>query len=71
MHIYIVHSNSPFSVSENPYFIEFMDYVRPSYVPPSQYVLSHTIMDAKFARIQVEDIGRLKQRKHLTLLFDG
>ncbi|KAG0699328.1 hypothetical protein DFH29DRAFT_787104, partial [Suillus ampliporus] len=30
---YVVHSNSPFSVSENPYFLEFIDYIRPSYIP--------------------------------------
>ncbi|KAG1763650.1 hypothetical protein EV702DRAFT_922308, partial [Suillus placidus] len=36
---YVVHSNSPFSVSENPYFLEFMDYIQPSYIPPTRYVL--------------------------------
>ncbi|KAG1750470.1 uncharacterized protein EDB91DRAFT_1031367, partial [Suillus paluster] len=36
---YVVHSNSPFSVTENPYFLEFIDYIRPSYILPTRYVL--------------------------------
>jgi hypothetical protein len=66
-----MHSNSPFSATENPYFLEFIDYIRPSYVPPTRYVLSHTLMDTEYARVQLEEIGRLKQRHRLTLLFDG
>ncbi|KAG2355269.1 hypothetical protein BDR07DRAFT_1207502, partial [Suillus spraguei] len=31
---YVIHSNSPFSVSENSYFLEFINYIWPSYVPP-------------------------------------
>jgi hypothetical protein len=28
-------------------------------------------MDSEYARVQTEEIGRLKQRKRLTLFFDG
>lgn len=68
---YVVHSNSLFSVTKNPYFLEFIDYIRLSYIPPTRYVLSHTIMDSEYARVSIEEIGRLKQRNRLTLLFDG
>ncbi|KAG2362574.1 hypothetical protein BDR07DRAFT_1284347, partial [Suillus spraguei] len=68
---YVIHSNSPFSVSENSYFLEFINYIWPSYVPPTHYVLLHTIMDSEYAQVSIEEIDRLKKRQRLTLLFDG
>lgn len=60
-----------FRSAEDPFLHEWLDVIRPSYTTPSRYVLSHTIMDAEAARIQIEDIARLKATKRLTLLFDG
>ena len=60
-----------FHAAGNPFLHAWLNKLRPSYQPPSQYVLSHTIMDVEAARAQVEDMTRLKARKHLTLLFDG
>ncbi|KAG1848845.1 hypothetical protein C8R48DRAFT_556173, partial [Suillus tomentosus] len=36
---FIVHSNIPFSVTENWFFRHFLDEIRPSYQAPSRYVL--------------------------------
>jgi hypothetical protein len=38
---------------------------------PTQFVLSHSIMDAEAAHVQIKESNQLKKGKHLTLLFDG
>lgn len=68
---YIVHSNASFRTSSDWYFVDFVRDIRPSYTPASPYVLSHTLLDAESARVQTEEIERLKKRTFLTLLFDG
>lgn len=68
---FLVHTNSAFRSAENPFLYEWLDVIRPSYIPASRYVLSHTIMDAEAARVQVEEIARLHSRNLLTMLFDG
>ncbi|KAG2051181.1 hypothetical protein BDR06DRAFT_890205, partial [Suillus hirtellus] len=68
---FIVHSNIPFSVTENWFFQHFLDEIHPSYQAPSHYVLSHSIMDSEIAHVQMEDIARLKGHKCLTYLLDG
>lgn len=68
---YLVHANVAFRSAEDPFLLEFLDHIRPSYNPPSRYVLSHTVMDAESARAHTEDITRLKSWKRLTMLFDG
>jgi hypothetical protein len=35
---------------------------------PLRYVLSHSIMDGEAARVQLEDISRVKEWKWLTLM---
>jgi hypothetical protein len=68
---FVVHANLAFRATENPFFHEFLNVIRPSYVPPTRYVLSHSIMDGEAARVQLEDHHRLKALPRLTLLFDG
>jgi hypothetical protein len=68
---FLVHGNVAFCVAENVFLSAWLNKIRPSYVPPSRYVLSHTIMDAEAAQTQVEEVERLKLQKQLTLLFDG
>ena len=67
----MVHANIAFAAAENWYFRDFLDELRPSYSAPSRYVLSHTIMNGEAARVQIEEMDRLKPRKRLTLLIDG
>ena len=71
LYSYIVHSNSPFSASQNFYFREFVNYIHPSYIPPTRYVLSHSILESEVARVQLEDLERLENSRNQTLLYDG
>jgi hypothetical protein len=68
---FIVHANIAFSASENWYFREFLNELRPSYESPSRFVLSHSIMDSEAARVQLEELHRLSKRSRLTLLYNG
>lgn len=68
---FIVHANLAFSMTENPYYHEFTDEIRPSHVASSRYVLSHSTMDGEAARVQIEKIGQLKSGKRPMLLIDG
>ena len=67
----LVHANISFLAAENPFFHLFLDTIRPSYTAPSQYVLSHNLLDSECVRVQQEDIDRLKGHTKLTLLLDG
>jgi len=67
----MVHKNISFVSAEDHLFAEFINVIRPSYTPPSRYILSHRIMDAEAARVQKEDIDTLKSQKLSTLLIDG
>ncbi|KAF8645091.1 hypothetical protein AX14_009283 [Amanita brunnescens Koide BX004] len=68
---FFIHANIPFSVAGDEYFHEFLNEIRPSYEAPSRYVLSHNLLDSEAARVELEEIDRLKARKCLTLLLDG
>ncbi|KAF9234431.1 ribonuclease H-like domain-containing protein [Melanogaster broomeanus] len=68
---FFIHANIPFLAADDPFFHIFLNTIRPSYNAPSQYVLSHNLLDSEAVRVQQEDIDRLKDRKKLTLLLDG
>ena len=68
---WFIHANIPFLAVENPFFRLFLDTIRPSYLAPSRYVLSHNLLDSECVRVQQEDIDRLKRHTKLTLLLDG
>jgi hypothetical protein len=68
---FIVHSNTAFEASNNFFLGDFFDTLRPSYQPPSAYVLSHRLLDAEKARVQLVEMGYLKASNFFTLLFDG
>jgi hypothetical protein len=59
-----------FSVSENWFFLDFLNELQPLYEAPSRYVLSHSIMDAEAARVELEEIVYMKDRKRLAFLID-
>ena len=48
-----VMSNIPFSVIENPWFIDMLKTLQPGYDPPSRQVLSGTLLQAELSRINV------------------
>ena len=68
---FFVHANIAFRSGEDPFLRQFTDAIRPSYTPPTRYVLSHRLLDAEISRVDVEEIARLHKRKRLTLLIDG
>ncbi|KAF8572607.1 hypothetical protein K439DRAFT_1378078, partial [Ramaria rubella] len=45
---YLVHANASFASSEDPYFRKFISNLHPTYVPPSQYALTQTLLPAEF-----------------------
>lgn len=65
------HGNLPFTASENPYFLKFINAIRPSYNPPTAYVLSHSIMDSEAAHVRLQEGERITQSKLYTFLIDG
>uniref|UniRef100_A0A0W0GAT8 DUF659 domain-containing protein n=1 Tax=Moniliophthora roreri TaxID=221103 RepID=A0A0W0GAT8_MONRR len=68
---FIVHSCSAFRSAENPYLEDFCNEIRPSYMLPSRYVLSHTILDSENGRVYLLEVARIASFKWiLTLLID-
>jgi len=45
--------NIPFSVIENPYFVDLIKTLQSGYDPPSRQVLSGTLLQAEVARVNV------------------
>ncbi|CAK5283387.1 unnamed protein product [Mycena citricolor] len=68
---FVVHSNSAFRISENPYLKEWINTLRPSYEIPSRYVLSNRLMQAEVSRVKLEEIARVQAQTRQTILFDG
>ncbi|KAF8225744.1 hypothetical protein L208DRAFT_1408030 [Tricholoma matsutake] len=71
-----------FSVSENWFFLNFLNELWPLYEAPSRYVLSHSIMDAEaassnlseassYCSVATDSTAVSYDRKRLTLLIDG
>ncbi|PPQ89295.1 hypothetical protein CVT25_000319 [Psilocybe cyanescens] len=68
---YFVHSNVPFSSSENYFFLKWINFVKPSYSPATQYVLMERLLPVEEAWAFTEDMKQLEGRKNLTYLIDG
>lgn len=68
---FFIHANLSFNAVENPYFLEFLNALRPMYKAPSRFVLSTSILDAEASRVMLKNMEDLKDRKFLTLLVDG
>ncbi|RDB15798.1 hypothetical protein Hypma_003642 [Hypsizygus marmoreus] len=68
---FLVHGNIPFSASENHFFLKWLEFIRPTYKPPTRYVLTERYLPAEESRVVSEDIKRLEGRKYMTYLIDG
>ena len=68
---YVVHVNVSFASFLNWFFWDFLNGAQPSYTPPSQYVLSYTILDGEAARVQLKEMDRVENKKLLTHIIDG
>ncbi|KAF7351528.1 DUF659 domain-containing protein [Mycena sanguinolenta] len=68
---YVIHSNTAFRSVENPFLLEFLHDLRPTYNPPGCYALTHTLLDSEAADVFLWETERLKSSNLLTLLEDG
>jgi hypothetical protein len=57
----------PWRVIENPFFIEALKEMNPSYEPPSRKLLSGRIFEAQLAKVNDKVKNILEQKKNLTL----
>ena len=57
----------PFSVIENPFFVEFLYEMRPGYDPPTREMLSGRLLSQETSRVNVKIDEIIKDSKHLTL----
>ncbi|GET56204.1 ribonuclease H-like domain-containing protein [Rhizophagus irregularis DAOM 181602=DAOM 197198] len=61
----------PFSIIENPFFIEFLHEMRPGYEPPTSELLSGRLLNQETARINDKIKEIIKNSENLTLALDG
>ncbi|CAB5366112.1 unnamed protein product [Rhizophagus irregularis] len=61
----------PFSIIENPFFIEFLHEMRPGYEPPTSELLSGKLLNQETARINDKIKEIIKNSENLTLALDG
>jgi hypothetical protein len=57
----------PFSIIENPFFIEFLHEMRPGYEPPTSELLSGRLLNQETARINDKIKEIIKYSENLTL----
>nr|CAG8663054.1 2185_t:CDS:2 [Entrophospora candida] len=60
-----------FGVVENPFFIDFVKNLKPSYNLPSRIKLKETLVEEEVAIINVKIINELEKTNNLTLTIDG
>ncbi|RHZ75434.1 hypothetical protein Glove_213g29 [Diversispora epigaea] len=63
--------NFPFSVIENPWFINMIKSLQPTYDSPSRRTLSGTLLQSELARINVLTINKLEKGNNFTIALDG
>ncbi|THU81496.1 hypothetical protein K435DRAFT_873280 [Dendrothele bispora CBS 962.96] len=66
-----VSSNYSFRSIQDPYFLKYLHFLRPSYTPPTEFVLRTRILDAEAASVKIEEMRELQGRCNMTLLIDG
>lgn len=67
----IFSSTVPFSIVENTHWINFVKALRPSYTPPSRYVLSKILLNNEYERINCEVNNKIKNSKVYGIQIDG
>ncbi len=63
--------NLPLSLIEHPFFIEFVKTLRATYLLPSRWVLSNTLLDQEISRINIKIERIVDKEVNLTIAFDG
>lgn len=68
---FLIHGNIAFNAVEEPFFIQWVNRIRPSYTVPSRFVLTQNYLPREEARVHLQEVARLKKRESLTLMTDG
>jgi len=67
----IFSSTTPFSIVENTHWLNFFKALRPSYTPPSRYVLSKRLLNDEYERISFDVNNQIKNSKVYGIQIDG
>ena len=59
--------NVPFSIIENPWFIDMIKTLQPSYVPPTRQVLSRTLLEAELSCVNIQVLNELARESNCTI----
>jgi hypothetical protein len=59
--------NIPFSVIENPWFVDMIKTLQPSYVPPTRQVLGGTLLEAELSRSNIQVFNELSRESNCTI----
>ncbi|GBC25749.2 uncharacterized protein LOC113020255 [Rhizophagus irregularis DAOM 181602=DAOM 197198] len=61
----------PFTVVENPYWLEFIKAIQPAYISPNRRNLANNLLDAEY-QVERQDLNTiLEQASNITLASDG
>ncbi|GES75999.1 ribonuclease H-like domain-containing protein [Rhizophagus clarus] len=63
--------NIPFSIIENPWFIDLIKTLQPGYDPPSRQVLSGTLLESETSRVNIRIMNELSADNNFTIAMDG
>uniref|UniRef100_U9UD39 Uncharacterized protein n=1 Tax=Rhizophagus irregularis (strain DAOM 181602 / DAOM 197198 / MUCL 43194) TaxID=747089 RepID=U9UD39_RHIID len=63
--------NIPFSIIENPWFIDLIKTLQPGYDPPSRQVLSGTLLESETSRVNIRIMNELSANNNFTIAIDG
>lgn len=64
-------TNTPFSLAENEHWLAAFKMLRPSYNPPSRYILSGRLLDAEYELAKTDVQDTVMKATCLTVLTDG
>ncbi|GES85567.1 ribonuclease H-like domain-containing protein [Rhizophagus clarus] len=63
--------NIPFSIIENPWFIDLIKTLQPGYDPPSRQVLSGTLLESETSHVNIRIMNELSADNNFTIAMDG
>ncbi|GBC51846.2 ribonuclease H-like domain-containing protein [Rhizophagus irregularis DAOM 181602=DAOM 197198] len=62
--------NIPFSIIENPWFIDLIKTLQPGYDPPSRQVLSGTLLESETFHVNICIMNELSANNNFTITMD-
>ena len=68
---FVVGNNIPFNAIDSPFFISFVQALRPGYTPPSRKTISDKLFWEEAARVMHYSESEIAQTNNLTLTVDG